>query len=649
MSSNYNHQPSAPNKGVLSYLLPFLIIIALGVLLVLVYNFFLHGSSSDRFETDAKAYLFVEEGSTKVKLWGEDRFTSAHNGDTLYSGDIIATAEDALVELKLFDKSIIRLDGNTELSIDQLKTGDAKMISLTLEKGNIWVNTSDDPAELMIGTENTLAVVDGTTFAMEAGSDESLYVFDGSVSLSVLRENDITKRREPVQKFEVETGEQIILTSEKVETVLSGGLTAPEDAEEGDTEDEGGEDEEETTEIVFVESIDESYKTTEWFKWNATQDGKRYAFEGESGEEDEKEDDEESESEEEVTEEEEEETASAEKVLVVTSPTDNETFSKSSIEVEGTLWPSRVVSVEVNGVSADVSDDTWSADVTLAEGSNKLTVIAYDAEDGTVETQEITVARDTVPPQPPVVTSPEEGTEFTSSEGFQIKGTTSAETNKVIITDSAQGYAYTLSAYLPGESTWTYNASSQYGNLKEGENTYSVVAVDKAGNKSSATEITVTYDPEEVEESEEEEDEAEAVVEEDSAEEEDGESGSEEGESDVEENESEEGEEEDGEEESETEEEDVPKVTSLPSPIITIPTAAGEYSTTLDQIAIGGTVNQNTAKVYVNGTAIGYEAGKTRWNALINLEEGENTFTVSAEAANGVMSEITTIIITREE
>ena len=91
----------------LSYLLPFLIIIALGVLLVLVYNFFIHGSSSERFETDAKAYLFVEEGTTKVKLWGEDRFTPAHNGDTLYSGDMISTTEGSLVEVKFFDKSII--------------------------------------------------------------------------------------------------------------------------------------------------------------------------------------------------------------------------------------------------------------------------------------------------------------------------------------------------------------------------------------------------------------------------------------------------------------------------------------------------------------------------------------------------------------
>ncbi len=73
-------------------------------------------------------------------------------------------------------------------------------------------------------------------------------------------------------------------------------------------------------------------------------------------------------------------TNTAPPVLVVTSPTDYEVFTNADILVEGTATDSNgIQGVTVNGVAAGVNGSDWSNAVTLAAGTNTITVIATDA------------------------------------------------------------------------------------------------------------------------------------------------------------------------------------------------------------------------------------------------------------------------------
>jgi len=82
-----------------------------------------------------------------------------------------------------------------------------------------------------------------------------------------------------------------------------------------------------------------------------------------------------------------------------------------------------------------------------------------------------------------------------------ISGTVPEGTQKVVVEQVIDGKtdSYTLGKFKAGDTTWSYNVSDKLGNFKEGDNTYSFYAVDSKGNKSSAAEITITYNKAKVE------------------------------------------------------------------------------------------------------------------------------------------------------
>lgn len=628
----YNRVPVPPKKGGFSYLLPFLIIIGMGVLVVLLYNFFTNQPETLEVGGDAKVYVSLEEGSAKVKLWGEDRMTAVQDGDTLFMGDRITTAEDALVVLKFFDKSVVRLGPNTDLTLDNLSNQGGNTIAATLNAGSAWVVVNGDNSEVFFATENTLTTVDGTTFAVSVADEEAIYVLEGEVKTSVVRENVMTGRSEPLQNFTLETSEQLVINEEKIAALENGDYTPAESAEEAD----GSEGD---VSLVFREPIADEFRESDWFRLNATLDGKLEIFEsdGEGEAVTEEVDEEELE--------EEEEGADAENILVVSSPESGNTYNTATVTVSGKYWLARVSAVLVDGRVAKLEEGVWTITMQLSsEGENVFKVEAVDGEDEVIADESLVVIRDTVAPAAPQVTGPMDGDVITSEEGFVLKGSVSSDTQKVIVTDSAQSFAYALSAYLPGETSWKYNAKAQFGNLKEGTNTYTIVAVDKAGNKSAETMVDVIYEPvkEKVAEMDETAEESVSEEEEASLEEESAES-----EETTVESEEEGSEEKSAETEEETTEEEE-DVSVLPAPIITIPTAEGSYTAAVNQIAIGGTVNQNTAKIYVNGGAISYTAGSTRWSTVVDLNEGDNAFRVWAESKGGVKSDTVNITITYE-
>lgn len=68
-----------------------------------------------------------------------------------------------------------------------------------------------------------------------------------------------------------------------------------------------------------------------------------------------------------------------------------------------------------------------------------------------------------------------------------IEGTTPASTSKILVND------YPLSKYKAGETKWSYIAAVSLGNLKKGDNKFTVKALDTAGTELGSKAFTITY------------------------------------------------------------------------------------------------------------------------------------------------------------
>lgn len=75
-----------------------------------------------------------------------------------------------------------------------------------------------------------------------------------------------------------------------------------------------------------------------------------------------------------------------------------------------------------------------------------------------------------------------------SKKGYHvIEGTTPENTAKVLVNDTPLG------KFKAGETKWSYIAAVSLGNLKKGDNKFTVKAQDKDGNQVGAETFTITY------------------------------------------------------------------------------------------------------------------------------------------------------------
>ena len=81
------------------------------------------------------------------------------------------------------------------------------------------------------------------------------------------------------------------------------------------------------------------------------------------------------------------------------------------------------------------------------------------------------------------------GDKLEINAGYQvIRGTTPKNTNTIKVND------YTLTKYYPGQTQWSYIASTALNTLEEGENGYIVTALDKEGNEIDSKSFTIAYE-----------------------------------------------------------------------------------------------------------------------------------------------------------
>lgn len=157
----------------------------------------------------------------------------------------------------------------------------------------------------------------------------------------------------------------------------------------------------------------------------------------------------------------------------ITSPAANAVINAASVTVTGAVSDnvSPVASVTVNGVNATITNGTYSATVSLTEGSNTLTVVAKNQVNlSTTVTR--SVVRDMTAPSLSV-TSPANNL-ITAAASVTVSGTVSdAHLSGVTV----NGSAVTVSG-----GAWSTTV-----NLSAGSNTITVIASDTVGNSSTVT------------------------------------------------------------------------------------------------------------------------------------------------------------------
>ena len=139
----------------------------------------------------AAQVTFLEGKASRTEI-GSAVEGSLKVGDELAQGDLIATEMRSRLELKLDDKSVIRLGPSAKIALTeaQFSPGEqTRKLSVKLFFGNIWAKVTSAVSgdqRFAIETENAVAGVRGTTFRVDAHADQSVLVrvYAGAVAVA---------------------------------------------------------------------------------------------------------------------------------------------------------------------------------------------------------------------------------------------------------------------------------------------------------------------------------------------------------------------------------------------------------------------------------------------------------------------------------
>ncbi|MBN1494520.1 FecR domain-containing protein [Candidatus Peregrinibacteria bacterium] len=476
-----------PRKRPIDYILPFLIIICTGVIVVLGYQLWT-SLNTDNNEKDI--YMYVAQGSSKILPWGAGEWERGYNGTRLLQGDSLKTQSGGRIVMEFFNDHYIRLDESTELSLNEIKkNGEAYEITVILSEGKIWINNNENsqtPVKFTVQTNHTVVKTVGTIYEIEqTAASEVLRVIKGAIMADIFIDDNGKKSK--VETLQIGVGQEAILTDQVIQQYVQ--RLSP----------------------SVVNALSDIFKDSGFYKWNMAEDQNPTDFTSSSYVA--------TLSDEFATPEiSTEETSEAELASpVITVPSSlNFSTPESSLTIRGTtVSATKKMMVEIKAGSATNTyelnlympgNTDWSFIVSQDAGTMKTglneyyfyalgdedaksaktkLIVAYNSETSEEEDDE-PAAQDLGPLTAPVVVSYNGSPSNTvEQEPIRVSGTVSGA-EKVIVN------GYQLSAFKSGDTTWIYNVKESYGNLKPGENTYTVEAVGKDGSKKS-TEFVIIY------------------------------------------------------------------------------------------------------------------------------------------------------------
>jgi hypothetical protein len=570
----YQYQRRVPQRKKTDYIKPIIIAVIFIAILFGLWKLLglVFGGDSSNDEELSSIQVEVESGSAEIMTansseWGE----ISTNSVKAFEAESLKTGSDGRLSLDSEGGENIRLNKNSELEISQLNESGTE---LWLKDGDLWVDTTKATDSNLVVTTKFLSmeVSNGARFTLNTPGD--IFVIDGRVEVSIMDKNDLIKTH-------TVNADQQLSVNQSIVNDLSDDLEK---------------------DVLFA--LDEDFKKSSWYQWNAQKDGLN---EDDSDVDEESEPDEDGaldEDEDEEDADEDEGEADGPDTPQINDPGNNgDEVTLDAIEqfIKGTV-SSGTEAVYVNDYKLQqfkAGDTTFAyranTDIgNLKTGKNEYEVIAEDEdgnqskaalitlilpedltseeEDEDEEGEENTEGSGGV-----AINAPNGGSDLNTTEtSFVLSGSVPDNTNKVMVNK------YQLQAFQKGNSTFSYNANTSLGTLKVGSNSYTVEAFDENGNLVGSDSMIITLTEEEAENSEPNE----------------------------------------------------PENNEANLTLnITLPTTAANYETTLNQITLGGDVSASAEAVYVNNQKISYNPGSSNWDHVVDLQIGENTFNIFVEKA----------------
>ncbi len=210
--SSYASRRRRRSSGASNYLGPFLILITIGVILVLIFNLWkIIFGGGDNFD----AYMHFVEGSAKIRPWNTEGYSTQSSDLVIRPGDQVITSADARVIVEFFDGTIMRMDGNTELTFQEIDgESDEPELSVVLSEGKLWFNkvykdTKD--TNLTVVLNNVEVQADNSSiFSVDNDFDETVRGIHGDDVVVDVKNPDDGK---VVDSETIGVGQEIILTN----------------------------------------------------------------------------------------------------------------------------------------------------------------------------------------------------------------------------------------------------------------------------------------------------------------------------------------------------------------------------------------------------------------------------------------------------
>lgn len=387
-----------------------------------------------RDEKNAVVLLSSENGTVNVSLDG-GLMQRALDEMKVQTGDRVSTGNDGSATLTFADGTLVRLDEQTEVTIaESVQGSEQSRFDVELTKGNLWVKTPS--IETMSGTLARTVSLPTLTYSFPTDAEalvrqDVILVFSGEgEGVTVTAEG----RKEP---FFIGEGQQW--------TVPSGGTVS------GDP-------------LRFRSAIDPLVAQSPFVLDSRQGDSGATGSGSTLG-------------------------ASDSEIISVTAPAENQTVTTATVKVQGTIGE-KVDRVRVNSylASVDTVNRTFSQELAVADGETMaIRVEALDEKSVILQTITRTVKKGVISVTSPAITLPAKTGEMyrTSKTEITLQGTAPVGTQGIMVND------YRLQLFQPGNTTWSYLASTQLQNLKQGENIFDVYALDAAGNKSAPARVTI--------------------------------------------------------------------------------------------------------------------------------------------------------------
>jgi len=488
-------------KRPIEYILPFLVLVGLGVIGVLGYQLWnnLQGAKGDVF-------FYVAAGKAKILQYGLTDWETGYSGTKLLLGDSVKTSQLSRGVLKFFNGTMVRLGDDTEVTVtDITKRNDIEKIGLTLTHGSIWINKMQtegvDQSDLQVRTAHMLVADTGSVFEVESNTADVVRVMKGGVSAQILGTD--ADKNSLLDKIQVGVGQEMTLDAAILKAFQN----------------------HETPSVLMA--LSDQFKLSDWYMWNSREDSNPTDFSANNGQE----------TQQSLTLSQQglgvsQQNGSTQQTTlapltgtqqtqtnpstsgslsspVITQPSPTVmTTATNKVSISGTVDPSTakvVVSETIGGNTDEYTLSKYKSGSTsftynvsealgnFKSGENIYRFYAVDASGNKSDSADVHITYNktavvvTDALVAPQVTSYNGSTNSTVTVGVvKVIGSVAGAQNVLV-----NGVA--LTKFQAGDKTWTYYANENGGNLVPGVNNYEVYAVDPQGVKSAVTKFTITY------------------------------------------------------------------------------------------------------------------------------------------------------------